>query len=380
MDNVAAVSAGDLHSMAIGADGALWAWGSNIDGRLGDGSTETRLNPVRIMDNVAAVSAGGSLTMAIKTDGSLWAWGEGQLGNGSSARRTSPVKIINDVIAVSVGDLHTVAVKTDGSLWAWGGNSDGQLGDASTTNRLSPVRIMDNVMPPGKLPSQPHQPAPTQEPPALTPEPPASAPVPNKHSPWAAKELERAAALNLIPNSLKAPQADYTLPVTRAEFAGVVVRAYEILSGETVQQVSDNPFTDTRDTDALKAYGAGLMVGVSATSFSPDSLITREQASTALTRSFKRAALPGWSFASDAEHKLDFTYPAPFADDADISAWARESVYFMAANGIIHGVGSNMFAPRAMTGAQQSSGYATATREQALIIALRMIEIFMKEE
>jgi hypothetical protein len=33
-----------------------------------------------------------------------------------------------------------------------------------------------------------------------------------------------------------------------------------------------------------------------------------------------------------------------------------------------------MFSPRAVTTAQQAIGYATATREQALIIALRMVE------
>ena len=49
-------------------------------------------------------------------------------------------------------------------------------------------------------------------------------------------------------------------------------------------------------------------------------------------------------------------------------------MYFMAANGIIQGVGSNMFAPRAATSAQQAAGYATATREQALAIAVRMAE------
>ena len=38
------------------------------------------------------------------------------------------------------------------------------------------------------------------------------------------------------------------------------------------------------------------------------------------------------------------------------------------------GVGNNMFAPRAITTAEQAAGFATATREQALVIALRMVE------
>ena len=66
--------------------------------------------------------------------------------------------------------------------------------------------------------------------------------------------------------------------------------------------------------------------------------------------------------------------PARFADDADISGWAKDSVYFMAANKIINGVGDNRFAPRNITTDQEARGYANATREQALAIAVRMVE------
>jgi hypothetical protein len=203
---------------------------------------------------------------------------------------------------------------------------------------------------------------------------PAPKPIDNPHSGWAAEELERAAALELIPVSLRNPSVDLTRPITRAEFAGVAVRAYEILSGNTALPAVSNPFTDTRDVDVLKAFNMGLMVGTSATAFAPDSLLTREQCATALTRVFKRSTIPGWTFATDREGLLTFRSPTPFADDRDISSWARESVYFMVANNIIQGVGDNMFAPRAVTPAQQAIGYAVATREQALVIALRMVE------
>ena len=71
---------------------------------------------------------------------------------------------------------------------------------------------------------------------------------------------------------------------------------------------------------------------------------------------------------------MDFKRPVPFADDASISSWAKDSVYFMFSNDIICGMGDNTFAPRATTTAQQAEGYANATREAALLIALRMIE------
>ncbi len=46
----------------------------------------------------------------------------------------------------------------------------------------------------------------------------------------------------------------------------------------------------------------------------------------------------------------------------------------MVANGIISGVGDNTFAPKAVTTEEQARNYASATREQALAIAVRMVE------
>ena len=46
----------------------------------------------------------------------------------------------------------------------------------------------------------------------------------------------------------------------------------------------------------------------------------------------------------------------------------------MAAHNIIGGIGGNMFAPRADTDDERARGYAQATREQALAIAVRMVE------
>jgi hypothetical protein len=110
MDDVAQVSAGEYYTMAIKNDGSLWAWGSNDAGQLGDGTVtifvpyrsrfedHDKSTPVRIMDNVAQVSAGVYHTMAVKSDGSIWAWGQniwGQLGDGTTTDKLTPVKIMD---------------------------------------------------------------------------------------------------------------------------------------------------------------------------------------------------------------------------------------------------------------------------------------------
>jgi hypothetical protein len=191
-------------------------------------------------------------------------------------------------------------------------------------------------------------------------------------SPWATVELEKADELGLIPDSLR--DADLTESITRAEFAAVAVKVYENLAGTQAIPAVTNPFTDTADIEVLKAFNTNLMVGVSADEFEPDTVLNREQCATALTRVFKRVTMPGWTFATDGQFALEYEKPAVFADDVNISDWAKDSVYFMAANGIIAGTGDNMFSPRATTTEEQAQNYASATREQAIIIAVRMVE------
>ena len=195
-------------------------------------------------------------------------------------------------------------------------------------------------------------------------------------SDWAKAELEKAEEMGLIPEILDG--ADLTADITRAEFAAVAVKVYEALSGTAALPALANPFTDTTDVEILKAYNIGAVNGTSATTYSPNDLLNREQAATMLTRVFKRVTLPGWTLSTDAQFTLPYEKPTPFADDKDISDWAKDSVYFMAANGIINGVGNNKFAPKNVTTEEQANGYANATREQALIIAVRMVENLKK--
>ncbi len=195
-------------------------------------------------------------------------------------------------------------------------------------------------------------------------------------SDWAKAELEKAEEMGLIPEILDG--ADLTADITRAEFAAVAVKVYEALSGTVALPNTVNPFTDTSDIEVLKAYNLGITTGVSATTFEPNTLLNREQAATMLTRTFKRATMNGWTIQNDAQFALTYDKPSAFADDKDISDWAKDSVYFMAANNIINGVGDNKFAPKNITSEEEAYGYANATREQALIIAVRMVENLKK--
>ena len=194
---------------------------------------------------------------------------------------------------------------------------------------------------------------------------------PASGSSWASADLRQADELGLIPECLEG--TDLTAPITRAEFAAVAVKTYEALTNSAAIPAANTPFRDTKDADVLKAYRIGAVNGTSDTTFAPNALLNREQAATMLTRVFKKVSLAGWTLQADGDFSLAYAKPVPFADDADISGWAKDSVYFMAANGIIQGSGGK-FMPRSVPSAQQAAGYAQATREQALLIAVRMVE------
>jgi alpha-tubulin suppressor-like RCC1 family protein len=78
LQNVIAVSAGAYHSLALKADGTVWAWGKNYSGQLGDGSNIQRTLPVQVLGltGIAAIAGGRDFSLALKADGTVWAWGE----------------------------------------------------------------------------------------------------------------------------------------------------------------------------------------------------------------------------------------------------------------------------------------------------------------
>ena len=193
-----------------------------------------------------------------------------------------------------------------------------------------------------------------------------------KTSSWAEAEVKKAALAGIIPGEIR--MKDLTKKITRIEFAAVAVKAYEALTGQSVSLSAASPFKDTYNADVVKAYTLGVVTGTSATTFSPYDYLTREQAAVMLTRVYKKAKLGGWTINTDGDFNLQYSPVAPFADDANISDYAKQSVYFMVSNGILTGMGDNKFAPKNITNYEVSTGYANTTREQAIIITSRMIE------
>jgi len=147
--NVTAVGAGYCHSLAVRADGTVWAWGWNYFGQLGDGTTTDRRGPVQVqgLDHVVAVAGGAYHSLALRADGTVWAWGwngVGQLGDGTTTDRRLPVQVLRvaNVREIAAGMLHNLAVTHDGAVRAWGWNKFGQLGTGSLSQlEATPVPV-----------------------------------------------------------------------------------------------------------------------------------------------------------------------------------------------------------------------------------------------
>ncbi|HEX7294988.1 MAG TPA: chitobiase/beta-hexosaminidase C-terminal domain-containing protein, partial [Pyrinomonadaceae bacterium] len=149
LSNVRAVAAGGIHSMALKQDGTVWTWGENSQGQLGSGEGNGSFPVPRQvvgLTNVIAIAAGYRHSLALKSDGSVWAWGNnvsGQLGDGTTVNSNVPVLVANlTATAVTGGGTHSGALLPNGTVRMWGSNANGQVGDRTTLERRQPVETV----------------------------------------------------------------------------------------------------------------------------------------------------------------------------------------------------------------------------------------------
>jgi alpha-tubulin suppressor-like RCC1 family protein len=144
------VGAGVWHSCGIVRAGDVYCWGANDAGQLGDGTTSERVAPVRVTglftSGTRVVRAGQSHTCALSRGGEVACWGAnttGQVGTGASSQRATPaiVPLPGLAGALAAGWSHSCALTTDGAAHCWGQNNAGQLGDGTRDARSSPVRV-----------------------------------------------------------------------------------------------------------------------------------------------------------------------------------------------------------------------------------------------
>src|SRR5215204_193267 len=105
--NIVAISTAMDHSLALKADGTVFAWGNNMN---------RQCEVPAGLTGVTKIAAGEFFSVALKTNGSVVIWGANDYFQRDVPAGLSGVKDI------SAGHGHIVALKNDGTVVAWGCN------------------------------------------------------------------------------------------------------------------------------------------------------------------------------------------------------------------------------------------------------------------
>lgn len=174
------------------------------------------------------------------------------------------------------------------------------------------------------------------------------------HNHWAADNILFAASRGLLSGT-----SDTTFSPNTGMTRGMFVTALGRLAGINPDSYKTGKFTDVK-ADAYYApyvnWAAqnGIVEGVTATTFAPDTNINQEQMAVIMA-----------NYAKKLGYDLPKTLQAvTFADNAQISSWAKNAVRTMQQAGILSGKNGNKFDPK-----------GTATRAEVATVLRRFVEI-----
>lgn len=170
---------------------------------------------------------------------------------------------------------------------------------------------------------------------------------------WAGREIQVVAAKGAIEGKATgtfAPQDK----VTRAEFAKMLIRAFDLDNGSATESFDDVKASDWHAPYVAAAANLKIINGRSASKFDPNATITRAEMATMIARALKVSQ--GAADVADADAALK-----GFADAGKISASLKAGVAFAAGNGIVKG-NAGKFLPN-----------NNASRAEAAVIIYRAI-------
>lgn len=132
------IAAGRSHTCGVTTGGDAYCWGENENGELGDGSTTDRSTPTLVTGGhtFEVITTGGAgdrflpgesanFTCALRTDGAVYCWGDnndGQLGDGTTTDSSVPVAVTGGITfqSISAGSDHACGLSDDLDAYCWG--------------------------------------------------------------------------------------------------------------------------------------------------------------------------------------------------------------------------------------------------------------------
>ncbi len=151
-------------------------------------------------------------------------------------------------------------------------------------------------------------------------------------SEWARDDIDRSIKTGLLP---KLNRIDYTGDITCLEVCELADSLIEKIN--PVEDIdAENPFSDTKNKSVVSLYNLGIIQGKSESEFKPYDFITREEFAKILMSVYE------YTVNDKEESKSGFD----FADENEISDWAKESVKSCACLGLFRGDEKGKFNPK----------------------------------
>lgn len=158
LSGVTQISAYQNHACATLGDGTVKCWGQNDAGQLGNGTTTNSNVAVDVivsagtpLSGAIGVTTGEGYSCALMSGGGVKCWGansDGRLGDGTLVSRLQPADVttsagvpLTRISKIDGGQLHVCAIDTLGALLCWGNGGSSRLGTGNSTSSSVPVGV-----------------------------------------------------------------------------------------------------------------------------------------------------------------------------------------------------------------------------------------------
>ncbi|KAH9258659.1 hypothetical protein BASA81_003161 [Batrachochytrium salamandrivorans] len=147
---IQSISVGDIHACFVAVGGKLYCMGNNAYGQLGTGNIASQTAPTPVVGlaakNIVSVACGYRHTCAVNANGAMFCWGKdfyGQLGDSSvTSNSFVPVQVLgitHGAASARTGLHNSFALMQNGTVVAFGADWYGVFGAGSVGNKSVPI-------------------------------------------------------------------------------------------------------------------------------------------------------------------------------------------------------------------------------------------------